>query len=274
MTSTRSPAKQEDAVESGSLPAAKPGKHKKGRPTGLLPHVKVEVTEERRELVLDIAENLFPGKYSISDLKPMERERWVVLACNVLRGDPDVSQQVAALAEVLGPGVQAQIEDLLVRREADLALQEKNAAAGERERRRRERREEETHKANLKQRAREETECEERWKQELEGQDKHLQLEIEERTTELRLGQKREAKLKNSNRREVLAMGMAAITFACALVAFVVGVAKGEGWIIGGSGITGVAALLAIVRLLLSEQNRSPSQELPATENTPEQASA
>jgi hypothetical protein len=172
VTPTRSSAKQSSAAESGSKQATNESKQaitfdaggiehttapwhgtlrkgKKKRPVGLIPHVPQKVPEERLELVLVIAENLFPGKYGLTDLKPMERERWVALGCSILLGNPDLSAQVEALAEVLRPGIQAEIEDTLLKREYFFQREEERSKAEAEEREERKARADELHAAAL-----------------------------------------------------------------------------------------------------------------------------
>lgn len=260
MTEPRSSALPESAAESGTEQAV--------RPVEILPRLPgVEIKEEDRDLALDLAEYAFPGVTHIDQLTKDQKSWWILVAGRVLRGNEAIVRYVEAFSKVFRPSVDAQVKDILRRQELDFADKARRATAEETERRNREVREREMHKANLRRLAQQGKEDKERWRQEKKERDKSLELEGQERETRLQLeAEERRSKMRNSSRREHLAMGMAAITFACAVAAFIVGLANGEGWVIGGSGITGVAALLTIVKLLLSE-NRLPPP-------SPEEASA
>lgn len=133
MSATRRSVMPKAAVRSGSKQpikviekrsGGKPGREdsdsKGDWPEGMIPRVSVEVSEERRAMVADVARNLFPGTKSIGELKPGQRERWIAMACNLLYGDPEASREIEAAAEVIT--------------EAEIDLREKRAEAEEGER--------------------------------------------------------------------------------------------------------------------------------------------
>ena len=234
MTRSRSPVKRESAGVSGTEQTV--------RPEEMLPRLgpDVEVREGDRELALDLAENLFPGITHIDQLDKEWKSWWILVSGRVLRGDKGITRFVEAFSEVFRPGVEAQMDDILKRREMDLADQGRRAAAEELERKGRDGREEALNQATLAEKTQVTEERRERWAQERKERDKHLELEERERKT----------KLQNSSWKERLAMGMAVIAFAVALVALYVGLESGREYVAGGSGLAGLAALAAIIRLL------------------------
>ncbi len=103
----------------------------------------VTVKQETRELVLDLAENLYPGVAKIGELDKQNRSYWLLLAGGILREYPDISHHLETLGNVLARGVNAEIDDILQRLEADLEEKQRRSEAEERARGNQERREEE-----------------------------------------------------------------------------------------------------------------------------------
>jgi hypothetical protein len=244
----------------------------RGRPYGLLPRLPgVAIKEEDRDLALVLAEYLFPGVEHIDQLNDEQKPWWILVSGRLLSGDKAIARYVEAFSKVFLPSVDAQIGDTMKRQEFDFADKGRRAAAEEVERRNREERAMEEHKARLARIAQEGVEEEKREKQKradgakrakLDEAEriKHLELEEEERKIEMALTrEERKTRLKNRDRRENLAMAMAAVTFLGALVVFLIGLLRGEGWVIGGSGLTGAIALISMfVQMLLSEPKASP----------------
>jgi len=230
------------------------------------------VKEEDREMALVLAENLFPGVEHIDQLNDEQKPWWILVSGRVLSGDKAIARYVEAFSKVFLPSVDAQISDTFKRQEFDFADKGRRAAAEEVERRNREARAREEHKVKLARIAQEGIEEEKRLKQErangakrlkLEEAERteHLGLEAEERKIEMTLSrEERRTRLKNRDRRENLAMAMAAVTFLGALVVFLIGLLRGQGWVIGGSGVTGAIALISMfVQMLLSEPKPPPT---------------
>lgn len=206
----------------------------------------MEVKEEDRDLVLDLAENLFPGVTHIDQLDKDWKAWWIIVAGRVLRGNKGATGFAAELSEVFRPGVEAQVDDILKRQGVDFADQERRAAAEELERNSREAREEAQHQAGLAEKAQITEERRERWLQERKERDKHLELEELERKT----------KLQNGSLLERLVMGIAVVGFAMALVSLAIGIESGrQEYVAGGTGLAGLATL-ALIRLLLLGNNR------------------
>jgi hypothetical protein len=230
---------------------------------GLLPRLPgVEVQEEDRELALVLAEHLFPGLDHIDQLSDEQKTWWILVSGRVLRGDKAIARYVEAFSKVFLPSVDTQIDDTLKRQEFDFADKGRRAAAEEVERRQREAQAGEEHKAKLARLAREgeleEVERSKRLQLEEEERKVELALAAEERKVETALSaEERRTKLKNRDRREKLAMTMAGATFLGAAIVFFIGLMSGEGWVIGGSGVTGALALISmIVQMLLAEPKR------------------
>jgi hypothetical protein len=203
----------------------------------MIPHVSVEVPNDRRAMVADVAKNLFPGKKSIGELKPGQRERWIALACNLLYGDPEVSQEIAAATAIVA--------------EAEIGIQEEQAAAEEHERTERKARAEETHEVDLDHK---------KQVAEIEGQ----RWQLEEQAVTQRLRQE-EARESNGCWIERVLMVMIVVSFAVAIGLIVAAAKTGNsnpdspsfiGWslIAGGSGATG---LLSLIMLGLHRTRRS-----------------
>jgi hypothetical protein len=245
MDISRSPALFGGARESGHEEIVR-------RPVGMLPRLPntIRVKEENRELVLDIAENLFPGAYAISDLKKGEREKWIMLSCDILRENKaEISASIEAIAKVLDPAVQAEIEDTLLKRNFFFEQEEKRSEIEEEERDERKEREKATHTENLLDLAQARRLGDERWALEKTTQEKHLGMEEDERRT----------RLKNTSWRERIGMAMAVIGFLAALALLALGVTSGDGYVAGSSGAVAAAILSVILRLLFLEQKQPPS---------------
>jgi predicted RNA-binding protein with RPS1 domain len=216
----------------------------------------VVIKNGARDLLLDIADNIFPGVNSIGDLEKGEREHWIIFACGILRGYPDISQYVDAFSEALGRGVDAQISDILERREVDLRIKEKYSAATERIRKKREARAEDKHKADLADQ-----------KQRRDDREQHQ----EERKEWNELGL-RDARAKQVHGVwiERILIGMIVVAF----ILFVTGALTGETLILGSSGagglITAIMFALYQVRAGRVKQPRSLSP-VPAEGDSAEQ---
>ena len=258
MAPDRSPVSRDDPEESGTVEIL--------RPEGMLPRLPptVDVKEENRELVMDIAENLFPGVYAISDLKKGEREKWIILSCDILRekNKAELTASIEAIAKVLDPAVQAEIEDTLLKRNFFFEQEEKRSENEGEEREQRKKRELETHQENLEDQRQARSERTDRWQHK--KAERKRKLELNERLQTL-TEEERRTKMKNSSRRENLFTGMAAVTFLCAAVGFAVGLLNGAEWVAGGSGATGLIALVAIVKLLLAERVQSSPVDVPSS---------
>lgn len=238
MSPSRSPANCDHATGSESQQSA--------RPTALLPRLgsSVEITPDARELALDLGENLFPGKQSIEELSPVERKHWIVLSANVLWGKSDLQHSIEAIAQVLGPGVQAGIEDILIKREFFFEKEAKKAQIEEEEREERRQRESATHVSNLMDQAQERQLA--RKRQALE--ESQWLLEEEERKT----------RLKNRDRRERTGLAMAVAGFLVAAAILVIGFKSGAPLVGAGSGAVAATILGVILRLVLTERGEEP----------------
>jgi hypothetical protein len=219
----------------------------------------VEVREEDRDLALDLAENLFPGITHIDQLDKEWKSWWIILAGRVLRGNRGATGFAAEFSEVFRPGVEAQVDDILRRQEADLADQERRAAAEELERKGREGHQEALNRANLAEKTQITEERRERWIQERKERDQQLELE----------GLERKTKLQNGSLKERLATGMAVVAFAVALVVLGIGIESShQEYVAGGSGFAGLATL-ALIRLLFLENSHPPASPPPPAEPPP-----
>lgn len=217
----------------------------------MLPHLPptVQVKKENRELVLDIAENIFPGAYAISDLKKGEREKWIILSCDILRENKaDISASIEAIAKVLDPAVQAEIEDTLLKRNFFFEQEEKRSEIEGEERQERREREKATHAENLLDQAQARRLVDERWDLEKKERNKRLAMEVN--------------KHKNSSLRERIGIGMAVIGFLVAFVLLCIGLKSGQGYVAGSSGAVAVTILGVVLRLLFLEQKQSPPPPL------------
>jgi hypothetical protein len=259
MTEPRLPASPQGAAEGGIdeevLPAqvsTEGGATEWVDRSKMLPRLHgVEVDESDEELALLLAEQFYPDLTHIDQIQDKQEKRnWTVLTVQILRGQEAVIRYAAeTFGKVFQPSVDAQVADTL-----------RKGAAEELEREERKAREIEIQKASLFRIAQEECLDIERWELEKKEREKKLELEENERITKLRLEEEeRKTALTNRDRREKLVIGMALVTFVCALAAFIVGLVSKEPWIIGGSGITGVAALATFVKLLSDEIKTPPT---------------
>jgi hypothetical protein len=134
------------------------------RPIKMIPpFAGVDPKEETELLLLDVAEHLHPGVNHYSELNKQARSHWLVLSSNILRESPDISQYLDTLGEVLARGVNAQIDDVLQRLEADLKEKARRSEEEERERAKREEREEENHDEHIANQRQQRTQREEEW---------------------------------------------------------------------------------------------------------------
>jgi hypothetical protein len=208
----------------------------------------VVVKAETRDLILDLAENLYPGVDEIWKLDKQNRSYWLLLSSGILREYPDISHYLETLSNVLARGVNAEIDDILQRLEADLKDKQRRSEAEEREQGNRERRAEDRHQADLADQTQRRGEREERWK-----------LEQEERRQQLEKDGKRED---NGYLIEKALMAMMVVAFALAvgllIVAALVAQSSGKpanwsdslGWAFAAGG-SGAMGLLSLVMLML-----------------------
>lgn len=110
---------QKSGVDKGAPGDTRP-QGKEAYAEGMLPRVRIKVPEERRKMVVDVAANVHPGKKSISELRPGQRERWIALACSLLYGDPEAEEEVDAANEAV--------------KDAEIALRKKQVKKIERQR--------------------------------------------------------------------------------------------------------------------------------------------
>jgi hypothetical protein len=75
----------------------------------------------------------------------------------------------------------------------------------------------------------------------------------------------REAKLTHSLWWERVLMGMNVVLFFCAIGLLIVGAASGEFFALGGSGATGTAAVLGMLRLVLDKGSESGAHRADST---------
>ncbi|MDQ3724295.1 MAG: hypothetical protein M3335_00145 [Actinomycetota bacterium] len=199
----------------------------------------VEVKEEDRELALELAEHIFPDVTHIDELGKQEKAWWILIAGKLLRGD---DRYIEAFSRVFQPSVEANVDDVLKRQEFDFNQKRRRAAMEEVERLNREERENKKLEVELKREAQRGEEDKDRHKQDM---------------------AEREGRWKNTQLKEWLAMGMAAITFLCAVAGFLVGLFSGDLLVVGGSSGACVAALVTLVKLLLPHHDQPPPQEPP-----------
>jgi hypothetical protein len=222
----------------------------------------VMVKEETRQLVLDLAENLYPGVDEIGKLDKPNRGYWLLLSSGILREYPDISHYLDTLSDVLARGVNAEIDDILHRLAADLKEKQRRSEAEEHERGNREQREERLLEAELEDKAQLRGERQERW-----------EMEREERTQRL---QKQGRRDDNGLLVERILMVMMVVAFVLAVVFLVVGALAGEGrdqsvgwtntgWVFaaGGSGAMGLLSLIMLMlyRVMPGKRAEPPSPQ-------------
>lgn len=219
----------------------------------------VEFKLEDEELLLLLAEQFYPDLTHIDQIENwQERRGWLILCTQILKGQEATIRYAAeTFSKVFQPSVDAQVADTL-----------RKGAAEELERQERRAREIEIFKANLILLAQKGVLSREEW--ELEKTERITRLILEAQAKQQETEEKR-TRTQNRNLREKMVMGMATIIFVCAFVAFIVGLVSGEPWIIGTSGITGIGALVAAVKLLSNENNPPPP---PAPPGEPPDATA
>jgi hypothetical protein len=174
------------------------------RPLGMLPRgvSRKETPEANRQFVMDLAEALHPGVDHIDQLGDADRKSWITTAGLFLRDDL-VDRLFAKFGKELAPAVQAEVEDILARREFDFD--------NERERIDREVREQDE-------------------KRRIE--DEHWEVEKEERLTLLR----------NRSRRETAVLAMAVVVTALVVTICVVALAEHQVVVVGGfAGLLAIA---------------------------------
>jgi hypothetical protein len=205
----------------------------------------VEFDPENEETCLLIAGQFYPSYTHIDEIEDAKEKRgWIILCTQILQGQETAIRFAAeTFSKVFQPGVEAQVADTT-----------RKAAAEELEREEQKAREIQLFKGKLLLLA--EQGASERKRSNLAGTESltRLFLEVALKTQEL---DERRTKARHQSFREKLVIGMATIIFLAALAAFIKGWSSGEPWVIGTSGVTGVAALVAAVQLL-SNENKSP----------------
>ena len=206
------------------------------RPVGMLPLglAQQEATEEDRELVLDLAESIYPEVQHYTQLNKSEQKFWLSLALSVLRGTY-FSRLSTKFGEVLTPGVNAEIEDLTERRKFDLANKERRIDLDVQERdqrdRHREQKREEEHRKN----------------------DQKIRIfgdEWEVRKLE------QLTNLANRSLREKVVLGMAVVVFLLALVFCVLGLLSHRSYVGGSGGGLAVLVLGILFRQVRHDQKQ------------------
>jgi hypothetical protein len=215
MTPALPPDRRDGAGGSGG------GNDKPDRPYSMLPRVRggVEIDPDGQDLALMLAENWYPSLSHIDQIRnKQERLQWLLITGALLRGQEALKRYIEQFSQIFKPAVDAQVNDTI-----------SQGAAEERERRLRRVREIEVQQAELARIAQQEGLDQEEW-----------QLKKKER----------EAALRRSNQRQDVGLVMAIITFCCALIAFFIGLASGDSWIIGGSLVAGLTALVTVAKLV------------------------
>jgi hypothetical protein len=202
------------------------------RPVGMLPRSKAfkEAKPENLEAVLDAAESAYPGVLQIGDLEKAQQAHWIREATRLLRDDKRAERWVAQLSGVLAPGVEAEAEDILRRREFDFANERRRIDLDEEDGR---------------QGSRQEREIElKKWK-----------MEEDERRSAL----------KNRQVREVVVLVMAVIGFLLAVGVCIVGLTSRQNYVAGGSGGMALAILGVILHQVRQDQKQgfNPKAEEP-----------
>jgi hypothetical protein len=235
---------------------------------GMLPRLHgVEFKPEDEELLLLLAEQFYPDLTHIDQIENWQEKRgWLILCTQILKGQEATIRYAAeTFSKVFQPGVDAQVADSL-----------RKGAAEELERQERKAREIEIFKANLILLAQKGVLTREEWDLEKTERLTRLILETEAKQQELAAkrqeAEEKEIWARHRERREKMVMGFATIIFACAFVAFIIGLLSQEPWIIGTSGATGIGALVAAVTLLSNENNPPPPPAPPASGGAPHEA--
>jgi hypothetical protein len=221
----------------------------------MLPRLHGDADPAGEDLALLLAENWYPNLTHIDQITDKEEKmRWLLVTGALLRGQEAVTRYVEQFSKIFQPAVDAQVNDTI-----------RKGAAEEQEREERKAREIAMHLAELARLAQQEDLDGKRWAMEEKERGRKLELDEEERKTKLRLEKKeREDDLKHKNRRQSIGLVMAIITFCCAFAAFIIGLASSENLVVGGSMITGITALITVVKLL----NSNPQIRPPAPPDT------
>jgi hypothetical protein len=240
------------------------------RPVNMIPQlIGVQPREETTLLVLDLAEHLHPGVDHIGKLDKQSRAHWIVLASGILREYPDISQYLDTLSEVLARGVNAEIDDILQRLEADLKEKKRRAEEEERERAEQQQREEDIHAENIADQQQQRTQSQEEWS---------IQKEI--------LGQKRDREKQRDatgHTLELIFIGMAVASFTLAVCLLTMAAIVGHGdaktlslaspglaLAFGGTGATGLFSLVLLALHRVRHEGNEPADPastLPAEDN-------
>jgi hypothetical protein len=114
-----------DEASSGSFTSKDTagGARTEKRPVGMVVHFSSHsrATEENRELVLELAEHLYPNVERIDELSESERRQWIALQGALVRAEPEDRESMRSLLKEVDEEVEAQVSNLL----ADAKAQDK-----------------------------------------------------------------------------------------------------------------------------------------------------
>lgn len=238
MSKARSPSGSKSAISvSGSQSAPQ-------QPRGLLPRSlkKGEGNSEVIELLMQIAEQWYPGISNLEELDGKEQKFWIRFREGVLQGQYGIAELAKTLNESIKAQVDAGIEDAQTRRAADVESQRRRRETKDRILRKRQRADDERLKADLEDQA-----------QRREERVAQLDQEIKERET----------KRINRSRKDHLLIAITAISFACSIALIAAGAMGGQPIAYGGSGIFGVVSVAGMVRLFLLGDDRPAAHPSP-----------
>jgi len=207
------------------------------RPVGMLPRgmAQREASEENRQHVLDLAEALFPGVDHIDHLGLTDRRFWIHTANLFLRDDL-VDPLFARFSEAFAPAVDAEVDDILARREFDFENERRRTDRDAQERDEKKRRRNQRHQEACQERAQDREIARERW-----------DVERQEWQTHLR----------NGSLREMIVLGMAVAGFLLVFAICIVGLLNESVVVAGGS----AGSLLAIAVGVVFQQIRQDQKQ-------------
>jgi Fe2+ transport system protein B len=205
------------------------------RPAGMLPRIPVfeQASLGVRESIIDAAEIKFPGKLNIDELDKTQYSQWIGEAAKLLRDDKRAERMVAQLSGVLAPGVEAEAEDIVIRRDFDFANERDEIALNKEERK---------EKRKHRQERREEEREGNQQKREIEQ--KKWDLTEEELRDALAHRNTRET-LRERRERVFLVMTVIGALLAAGVCIF--GVISSKGYVAGGSGTLALSILVTIL---------------------------
>jgi len=194
-----------------------------------------EASEENRRLVMAIAEAFFPGVDHIDQLSLADRKFWIPFA-NLLLRDDLVNPVLAKFGQVFAPAVEAEADDIVLRREAHLENERRRIARDDEELAEKKKHRDQKREDARRRRVREDRIADERW-----------EAEREERRILLR----------NRSWRETAVLGMATAGFLLVFAICVVCLLKEKVVIAGGSG----GSLLLIAVTFVFQQIRQDQKQ-------------